>query len=95
MAQKLVTPLATSLLHFQLNKLFKNMACILALFGLATVLATFQKILGNFFQIIGSPCTRRLLLSKANQPNLKLKIQSNNFQMNSHQILHSPLRLTI
>jgi hypothetical protein len=25
------------------------MVCILALFGLATVLATFQKILGNFF----------------------------------------------
>jgi hypothetical protein len=48
MAQKLVTPLATSLLHFQLNKMFKNMACILALFGLATVLATFQKILGDF-----------------------------------------------
>jgi hypothetical protein len=43
MAQKLVTPLATSLLHFQLNKLFKNITCILALFGLATVLATFQK----------------------------------------------------
>jgi hypothetical protein len=55
MAQKLATPLATSLLHFQLNKLFKNMVCILALFGLATVLATFQKILGEFFQIIWSP----------------------------------------
>jgi hypothetical protein len=46
MAQKLEIPLATSLLHFQLNKLFKN---ILALFGSATVLATFQKILGDFF----------------------------------------------
>jgi hypothetical protein len=41
--------MAASLLHFQLNKLFKNMVCILALCGLATVLATFQKILGNFF----------------------------------------------
>jgi hypothetical protein len=50
MAQRMVTPLATSLLHFQLNKLFKNMICILALFGLATVLATFCKILGDFFQ---------------------------------------------
>jgi hypothetical protein len=49
MAQKMVTPLATSLLHFQLNKLFKNMVCILALFGLATVLATFQKNIGQFF----------------------------------------------
>jgi hypothetical protein len=49
MAQKMVTPLATSLLHFQLNKLFNNTACILALFGFATVLATYQKILGNFF----------------------------------------------
>ncbi len=53
---KMATPLATSLLHSQLNKMFKNMVCILALFGLATVLATFQKILGNFFQIIWSPC---------------------------------------
>jgi hypothetical protein len=42
---------------FQINNLFKNMVCILALFGLATVLATFHKILGNFFQnkIIWSP----------------------------------------
>jgi hypothetical protein len=47
--QKLETPLATSLLPFQLNKVFKNMVCILALFGSATVLATFQKILGDFF----------------------------------------------
>ncbi len=30
----------------------RNMVSILALFGLATVLATFQKILGDFFQII-------------------------------------------
>jgi hypothetical protein len=49
MAQNMVTPLATSLLHFQLKKMFKNMVCILGLFGLATVLATFQKILGDFF----------------------------------------------
>jgi hypothetical protein len=61
MAQKLVTTLATSLLHFQLNKLFKNMVCILALFRLATVLATFQKILGDFFQIIWSPCDTTIL----------------------------------
>jgi hypothetical protein len=31
---------------FQLNNLFKNMVCILALFGLATVWATFQKNIG-------------------------------------------------
>jgi hypothetical protein len=43
----MVIPLTTSLLHVQLNKLFKNMVGILALFGLATVLATFQKI-GRF-----------------------------------------------
>jgi hypothetical protein len=55
MAQKMVAPLATSLLHFQLSKLFKNVICNLALFGLATVLAIFRKILGNFFQIIWSP----------------------------------------
>jgi hypothetical protein len=35
--------------------MFKNMACILGLFGLATVLATFQKILGNFFPGGDSP----------------------------------------
>jgi hypothetical protein len=29
--------------------MFKNMVCILGLFGLATVLATFQKIFGDFF----------------------------------------------
>jgi len=49
MAQNMATPLATSLLHFELKKMLKNMVCILGLFGLATVLATFQKILGNFF----------------------------------------------
>jgi len=49
MAQNMMTPLATSLLQFQLKKMFKNMVCILGLFGLATVLATFQKILGDFF----------------------------------------------
>jgi hypothetical protein len=51
MAQNMMTPLATSLLRFQLKKMFKNMVCILGLFGLATVLATFQKILGDFFPI--------------------------------------------
>ncbi len=49
MAQNLETPLATSLLHFEPNKLYKNKVCILALLGLATVLATFQKVLGNCF----------------------------------------------
>jgi hypothetical protein len=38
-------PWATNLLHFHLNKLFKKW---LALFCLATVLSTFQKI-GRFF----------------------------------------------
>jgi hypothetical protein len=55
MAQKMVTPLATSLLHFLLNKLFKNMVCILALFGLATVLATFQKHWAFFSKSSGHP----------------------------------------
>jgi hypothetical protein len=41
-------PWATNLLQFDSNKLFKNMFCILVLFGLAAVLATFQKI-GQFF----------------------------------------------
>jgi hypothetical protein len=45
-------PLATNLLHFYLNELFKNMVCILALLGLATVLATFQKIGQVLFQIM-------------------------------------------
>jgi len=40
-------PWATNLLHFHLNKLFK-MVSNLALFCLATYLATFQKI-GRFF----------------------------------------------
>jgi len=44
----MAVPLATNVLHFHLNKLFKNVFCILALFGLAAVLATFQKI-GQFF----------------------------------------------
>jgi hypothetical protein len=56
MGQKKLTPLATSLLHFRLSKLFKSMVRIFALFGLATVLATFPKILGDFFQIVWSPC---------------------------------------
>jgi hypothetical protein len=42
----MVTPLVTSLLLFHQYKLFKNMVCILALFGL--FLATFQKI-GRLF----------------------------------------------
>jgi hypothetical protein len=49
MAQNMATRLATSLLNFQLKKMFKNMVCILGLFGLATVLATLKKTLGNFF----------------------------------------------
>ncbi len=40
---KMATNWATNLLNFHLNKLFKNMVCIVALFGLATVLATFPK----------------------------------------------------
>jgi hypothetical protein len=40
-------PWATNLLHFHLNRLLKN-GFNLALFCLATVLATFQKI-GRFF----------------------------------------------
>jgi hypothetical protein len=40
-------PLATNLLHFHLNKLFK-MVSNLALFCLAIYLATYQK-MGNFF----------------------------------------------
>jgi hypothetical protein len=44
----MAVPWATHLLHFHLNKLFRNVFCILALFGLATVLATFQKI-GQFY----------------------------------------------
>ncbi len=51
---KMVTPLVTSLLHFHQCKLFKNMVCILALFGLFWLL--FKK-LGNCFQIIWSPCS--------------------------------------
>jgi hypothetical protein len=42
MAPKMVTPLATSLVHLQQNKLFQNMICILEFFGLAIVLATFK-----------------------------------------------------
>jgi hypothetical protein len=49
---KMAVPWATNLLHFHLT--FKNVFCILALFGLAAVLATLKK-LGNFFQIIWSP----------------------------------------
>jgi hypothetical protein len=50
-------PWATNLLHFHQNKLFKNMFCILALYGLATVLATFKRI-GQFFpKSSGHPVT--------------------------------------
>ena len=42
----MVTPLVTSLLHFHQYKLFKNMVCVLVLFGLFWVL--FKK-LGDFF----------------------------------------------
>jgi hypothetical protein len=41
-------PWDTILVHFHQNKLFKNMFCIVVLFGLASVLATLQKI-GRFF----------------------------------------------
>jgi hypothetical protein len=42
----MVTPFVTSLLHFDQNKLFKDIVYILALFGLLGLL--FKK-LGNFF----------------------------------------------
>ncbi len=42
----MVTPLVTSLQHFHQCKLFQNMVCILALFGV--VLGTFKKV-GQFF----------------------------------------------
>ncbi len=45
---KMAIPWATNLLYFLLNKLFKSTICILAIVGLAIVLATFQKI-GQFF----------------------------------------------
>jgi hypothetical protein len=41
---RMAIPWATNLLQFYLNELFKNMVCILALLGLTTALATFQKI---------------------------------------------------
>jgi hypothetical protein len=41
-------PWATILVDFHQNKLFKNMFCIVVLFGFASVLAPFQK-LGEFF----------------------------------------------
>jgi hypothetical protein len=40
---KMAIPWASNLLHFHLNKWFKNRFCNLA-FGLAPFLATFQKI---------------------------------------------------
>jgi hypothetical protein len=54
MAQKMVTPLATSLVHLQRNNNFQNMVCILEFFGLATVLTTFKK-LGDFSESSGHP----------------------------------------
>jgi hypothetical protein len=46
-------PWATYLLYFHLNKLFKNVFCILELFGLGAVLATFQKIGQSFSKSSG------------------------------------------
>jgi hypothetical protein len=53
----MAVPLATNLLHFHLNKLFKSVFCILALFGLAAVLATFQKNGRFYFKSSGHPGT--------------------------------------
>jgi hypothetical protein len=53
-AHKMANLWATNTLHFHLNKLFKNMVCILVLFGLPTVLATFSK-MGDFFHVSGHP----------------------------------------
>jgi hypothetical protein len=47
----MAVPWCTTLLHFQPNKLFKNVFCILALFGLEMFGLLFKK-LGDFFQII-------------------------------------------
>ncbi len=43
-AKKMAVPWATKLLYFHLNNLFKNMFCILELFGLAAVWAKFEQI---------------------------------------------------
>ena len=50
----MVKPLATNLLHFHLNELFK-MVSNLALFCLANYLATFQKIGAIFSESSGHP----------------------------------------
>jgi hypothetical protein len=46
---------ATNLLHFHRNKVFKCKFCILTLFGLATVLATFQNIGRILYESSGHP----------------------------------------
>jgi hypothetical protein len=51
----MAVPRATHLLHFPLNKLFKNVFCILSFFGLAAALATFQKIGRLFSKSSGHP----------------------------------------
>jgi len=52
--------MAAPLLQIHLNKLFKNVFCILATFSLAAVLATFHKI-GQFFsKSSGHPGYRKL-----------------------------------
>ncbi len=48
----MVTSLDTSLLHFDQNNMFKNIVCILTLFGLFRLL--FKK-LGNFSKSSGHP----------------------------------------
>jgi hypothetical protein len=55
MAQNGNTLGATILVHFHQNKLFKNKFFILVLFGLASVLATFQKIGQIFYKVSGHP----------------------------------------
>jgi hypothetical protein len=47
--------MAVPLLHFHLNKLFKNVFRILAIFSLAAVLATFQNIGRLFSKSSGHP----------------------------------------
>jgi hypothetical protein len=60
---KMTTPWATNLLHFPANNQFKNMVCILELFGLATIFwLLFQK-LGEFFQSSGHPGPKRAMFS--------------------------------
>jgi hypothetical protein len=56
----MATPLVTSLQHFHQCKLFKNMVCIFALFGLFWVL--FKK-LGDFFsKSSGRPECRQIYI---------------------------------